>query len=138
MYFSGLYQMGYDTVGPKEFIYNDDVDPNCMQANFGYNSLYDIGANLIDFSIETVKIDFKYNNKSYRYQLWKGQYISGDIGTVGGEVGIYVRYPGKSYTGSHYDCAKKEDWLYMEMTVLWDEAEFDTSMPRWSILTSSV
>ncbi len=121
MYFSGLYSMGYDVIGPKEFIYNDDTDPKCMQKNFGYNVLYDAGAKLIDFSIETTRIKFDYGDKSYMLQLWKGQYISGDIGTVGGEVGLYTRAKNSVSAIGHYDCAAQEDWLNMEMTVLWDE-----------------
>ena len=132
MTFAGLYQSGYDIIGLKPYIFNDDKDPDCMQRHFGYNSLYDVGANLIDFSIETVKIDFKYENKPYRFQLWKGQYISGDIGTVGGEIGIYTRTPGKFYTTSHYDCAAEEDWLKMEMTILWDENDDGNYLPQFT------
>lgn len=121
MYFSGLYSLGYDVIGPKEFIYNDDTNPNNMQKNFGYNVLYDAGAKLIDFSIETTRIKFDYDSKSYMLQLWKGQYISGDIGTVGGEVGLYTRNQNRTSAIGHYNCASEDDWLNMEMTVLWDE-----------------
>ena len=121
MYFTGLYRMGYDVIGPKEFIYNDDTSPDCTQRKFGYNVLYDAGAKLIDFSIETSRIKFNYDNKEYMVQLWKGQYISGDIGTVGGEVGIYTRAAGTKSAVGHYNCAAESDWLYMELTVLWDE-----------------
>ena len=81
--------MGYDVIGLKPYIYNNDKE-DCFQAEFGYNPLYDFGANLIDFSIETTKLDFKYEGKEYRIQLWKGQYISGEIGTVGGEIGALM------------------------------------------------
>ncbi len=121
MYFTGLYRMGYDVIGPKEFIYNDDTSPDCTQRKFGYNVLYDAGAKLIDFSIETSRIKFNYDNKEYMFQLWKGQYISGDIGTVGGEVGVYTRPVGTRSAVGHYNCADESDWLYMELTVLWDE-----------------
>lgn len=121
MSIAGLWYQGYDVIGKKQYIFNDDKDPNCMQANFGYNWLYDVGANLIDFHIETCKLPFEYNGKQYRVQLWKGQYISGEIGTVGGEIGLYTREPGKYYTPDHYDCAPKDEWVYMEMTCYWDE-----------------
>ncbi len=121
MTFAGLYTKGYDVYGPKSFIYNDDTSPNCTQRKFGYNKFYDFGANLIDFSIDTVRVKFTYAGKPYMIQMWKGQYISGDIGTVGGEVGIYTRDPQKAYTASHYDCAAESDWLDCEMTIFWDD-----------------
>lgn len=129
MSLAGLYGSGYDVIGLKSYIYNDDKDPNCAQRKFGYSPTYDALAGLIDFSIETTRIDFKYEGKSYRVQLWKGQYISGDIGTVGGEIGLYTRSPGKVYLDPQfYDCAAEEDWLKMEMTILWDE--FDDGVYR--------
>ncbi len=130
MTFAGLSRMGYSVIGLKDYIYNDDKDPECMQKNFGYNPLYDLGANLIDFSIETTKIDFKYDDKQYRFQFWKGQYISGEIGTVGGEVGIYTRPKGS--IGEHYNCADEDDWLKMEMTVYWDEFDNGEYLPQFS------
>lgn len=130
MYFSGLHSMGYKVIGPKQFIYNNDTDPNCTQRKFGYNALYDAGAKLIDFSIETAKFDFTYDNKEYRIQLWKGQYISGDIGTVGGEVGIYTRPVGSTSAIGHYNCAAESDWLMMELTVMWDEFDNGEYLPQ--------
>lgn len=131
MSLSGLYSSGYDVIGLKPYIFNDDKDPNCMQRHFGYNPGYDAGASLIDFTIETTRIDFKYENKPYRIQLWKGQYISGDIGTVGGEIGLYTRTPGKIYLiPEHYDCAAEEDWLKMEMTIFWNEFDDGRYLPQ--------
>lgn len=132
MTFAGLSRMGYDVIGLKPYIYNDDKDPNCMQKNFGYNPLYDFGANLIDFSIETTKLDFDYDGKEYRIQLWKGQYISGEIGTVGGEIGVYTRKPGSGIALDHYDCAAEDDWVQMEMTIYWDEFDNGEYLPQFS------
>ena len=133
MSLSGLYSSGYDVIGLKPYIFNDDKDPNCMQRKFGYNPSYDMGASLIDFTIETTRIDFKYENKPYRIQLWKGQYISGDIGTVGGEIGVYTRTPGRIYViPEHYDCAAEEDWLKMEMTVFWNEFDDGRYLPQFT------
>ncbi|MBQ8015948.1 MAG: DUF4474 domain-containing protein [Clostridia bacterium] len=130
MTFAGLSRMGYDVIGLKPYIFNDDKDPECFQKQFGYNPLYDFGANLIDFSIETTKLDFDYDGKEYRIQLWKGQYISGEIGTVGGEIGVYNRP--EIRTGEHYDCAEQDDWLKMEMTVYWDEFDNGEYLPQFS------
>ncbi len=130
MSFSGLNSMGYKVYGTKEYIYNDDTDPACVQANFGYNRLYDWGAQLIDFSIDTARMKFEYNNKEYMIQIWKGQYISGEMGTIGGEVGLYTRPKGAVSAIGHYNCAPYEEWLNMEMTVLWDEAGNGNYLPQ--------
>ncbi len=130
MSFSGLNSLGYKVYGTKEYIYNDDTDPNCVQANFGYNRLYDWGAQLIDFSIDTARMFFDYDGKEYMIQIWKGQYISGEMGTVGGEVGLYTRPKGTVSTIGHYNCAKYEDWLNMEMTILWDEEGNGNYLPQ--------
>lgn len=132
MTFAGLYRAGYDIIGLKPYIYNNDKE-DCFQAEWGYNPLYDAGANLIDFDIETTKLDFNYDGKKYRIQLWKGQYISGDIGTVGGEIGVYTRNPDKAYLmREHYDCAAEDDWVKMEMTVLWDENGDGNYLPQFT------
>ncbi len=128
MSFAGLMRMGYNVIGFKDYIYNDDKDPDCFQANLGYHPIYDLGANLIDFSIETTKLDFKYEDKKYRIQLWKGQYISGEIGTVGGEIGVYT-LP-KNSVSEFYNCAEQDDWLKMEMTVFWDEFDNGEYLPQ--------
>ncbi|MBQ2846985.1 MAG: DUF4474 domain-containing protein [Clostridia bacterium] len=130
MSFAGLSLMGYDVIGQKPYIYNDDKDPECFQANLGYTPLYDWGAGLIDFSIETTRLDFNYDNKQYRIQLWKGQYISGSIGTVGGEIGVYTRPKGS--VGQFYNCAEQDDWLKMEMTVYWDEFDNGEYLPQFT------
>ncbi|MBQ8764029.1 MAG: DUF4474 domain-containing protein [Clostridia bacterium] len=130
MSFAGLSRMGYDVIGLKPYIYNDDKDPDSFQKNFGYHPIYDLGANLIDFSIETTKLDFDYEDKEYRIQLWKGQYISGEIGTVGGEIGVYTRP--ESASGQFYNCAEEDDWVKMEMTVFWDEFDNGEYLPQFS------
>ncbi len=131
MTFAGLSRMGYDVIGLKPYIYNNDKE-DCFQAEFGYNPLYDFGANLIDFSIETTKLDFKYEGKEYRIQLWKGQYISGEIGTVGGEIGVYTRKPGTGIALDHYNCATEDDWVKMEMTIYWDEFDNGEYLPQFT------
>ncbi len=132
MTFAGLYSQGYDVIGMKPYIYNDDKDPNCFQRKFGYNPTYDASASLIDFTIETTRLDFDYDGKEYRIQLWKGQYISGDIGTVGGEIGVYTRKPGTGLLLDHYNCADEEDWLKMEMTVFWNEFDDGVYRPQFT------
>lgn len=100
----------YDPNG--NYYYTDDKD--CWQSNFGYNEGYDSLAVVGVMYYDTVRTKFVYDNKEWLIQIWKGQY---GYCFVGGEVGVYTRPIGKS--GSAYSCAAKEDWLKMEMTLLW-------------------
>ena len=88
-----------------------------MLGDFGYTPIYDSSK---DSYAETAKIDFNYDKKQYRFQLWKGQYLSGEIGTVGGSVSFCTN-PADATVGDVYFAPDKSDWLKMEMTVLWDE-----------------
>ncbi len=121
MTLAGLYKQGYDTFGRKKYIYNNDKD--CAQSAFGYNRFYDKAAGLLDFHIDTCRMKINdYDGRDWMIQFWKGTYITGDIGTVGCEIGLYNRKHGKSGgLVDHYACAEEPDWLPMEMTLLWDE-----------------
>lgn len=96
------------------YFYTDDK--NCWQRNFGFNEGYDSMAPLGMMNYDTVRIKFEYDNKEWLVQMWKGQY---GYAFVGGEVGVYTRKVGAG--GTHYNCAKQEDWLNMEMAFVWDK-----------------
>ncbi len=98
------------------FYYTDDKE--CWQKNFGFNEVYDNFAPLTMMYYDTVRTTFEYGGKEWLIQLWKGQY--GAV-FVGGEVGVYTRSLGS--IGTHFVCAYKEDWLYMETAFMWDEYE---------------
>lgn len=97
------------------YFYTDDK--NCWQQNFGFNEGYDSMAPLGMMNYDTVRVKFEYDNKEWLIQMWKGQY---GYAFVGGEVGVYTRRVGAS--GTHYNCAKQEDWLNMEMAFVWDRS----------------
>ncbi len=122
MTINGLRKQGFAVFSTGQYIYNDDK--NAKQAKFGYNRFYDKAASMIDFYIDTCRITFKnYAGKDWMIQLWKGTYITDpEIGTVGCEIGLYNRKAG-TYGGlyDHYNCATEPDWLYMEMSMLWDD-----------------
>lgn len=96
------------------YFYTDDK--KCWQQNFGFNEGYDSMAPLGMMNYDTVRIKFEYDNKEWLIQMWKGQY---GYAFVGGEVGVYTRKVGAG--GTHYNCAKQEDWLNMEMAFVWDK-----------------
>ncbi len=102
----------YDPNG--NYYYTDDK--NAWQSNFGFNEGYDSMAPVTMMYYDTVRTKFVYDNKEWLVQIWKGQY---GYAFVGGEVGIYTRKVGSG--GTHFNCAKKEDWLKMEMCFMWDE-----------------
>lgn len=102
----------YDPNG--NYYYTDDK--NAWQSNFGFNEGYDSMAPVTMMYYDTVRTKFVYGNKEWLVQLWKGQY---GYAFVGGEVGVYTRKTGS--VGTHFNCAKKEDWLKMEMCFMWDE-----------------
>lgn len=102
----------YDPDG--NYYYTDDK--NAWQSNFGFNEGYDSMAPLTMMVYDTVRTKFVYDNKEWLIQTWKGQY---GYAFVGGEVGVYTRKVGSS--GTHFNCAQKEDWLKMEMCFMWDE-----------------
>ena len=104
----------YDPDG--NYYYTDDK--NAWQSNFGFNEGYDSMAPLTMMFYDTVRTKFNYGGKEWMVQTWKGQY---GYAFVGGEVGLYTRKEGSS--GSHFNCAKKEDWLKMEMLFMWDETQ---------------
>lgn len=115
-------QIDFETAKVLSYKYDPDGgyfytdDKNCWQQNFGFNEGYDSMAPLGMMNYDTVRVKFTYDNKEWLVQMWKGQY---GYAFVGGEVGVYTRKVGAS--GTHYNCAKQEDWLNMEMAFVWDK-----------------
>ena len=90
------------------FYYTED-DP--WQRHFGFNKIYDFGAQFVFMFYDTARIKFEYNNKDWMVQLWKGQY--GGV-FIGAEIGVYTKPKGR--TVEHYDCANDSEALAMDMT----------------------
>ncbi len=114
--------INFDTASIASYKYDPDGnyyytdDKNAWQSNFGFNEGYDSMAPVTMMFYDTVRTKFVYGGKEWLVQTWKGQY---GYAFVGGEVGVYTRKTGSS--GSHFNCAKQEDWLKMEMCFMWDE-----------------
>ena len=66
--------------------YFTTTDP--WQRNFGFNILYDMGAPFVNFYYDTIRCKFRYENKDWLIQFWKGQY---GLVFYGCEVGVYTR-----------------------------------------------
>ena len=80
------------------------------QRNFGFNVLYDMGAPFVNFYYDTIRCKFRYEDKDWLIQLWKGQY---GLVFLGAEIGIYTKPLDREQ--AHYDGASDEDMLYMSM-----------------------
>lgn len=104
----GLASYQYNPTG--NYYYTND-DP--WQRALGYNELYDNLAAFTAIYIDTMRCKFRYDNKDWMIQFWKGQY--GYV-FVGHEIGVY--YKPIDRTTEHYDCVSDEDSLYMSMNGL--------------------
>ena len=89
--------------------YFTTTDP--WQRNFGFNVLYDMGAPFVNFYYDTIRCKFRYENKDWLIQFWKGQY---GLVFLGAEIGVYTKPLDRSQ--AHYDGASDDDMLYMSMS----------------------
>ena len=103
---NGFLGYQYDRAGQYYYTVNDP-----WQRNFGFNTLYDIGAPFLNFYYDTFRVKFTYKKMEWLIQFWKGQY---GLVFVGSEIGCY--YKPADDTGVHYDAVSDEDALYMSMT----------------------
>lgn len=105
---------------PLGFFYdqNQDVISSGMypwQRELGYCKLYDEAAIALNMAIHCEPIYFRYNNRRWLIEFWKGQYGM----TTGGEVGIYVTdksdisIPGV-FAGPFFECVSDEERIQME------------------------
>jgi len=87
---------------------------DCWQRKFGYCRLYDEASALFSMIIDCEPIYFRYRDKKWLLEFWKGQYGM----TTGAEVGIYytskpdLDIPG-IFKGTFYHCVKDEDRINM-------------------------
>lgn len=93
--------------------YYTNEDP--WQRTLGYNEMYDNLAAFTAIFIDTMRCKFRYDNKDWMVQFWKGQY--GYV-FIGHEIGVY--YKPIDRTAEHYDCVSDADSLYMEMNGMRD------------------
>ena len=109
---------------PVEDCFCTAEDP--WQRNFGFNKVYDIASQAVMIQYDTDPIQFTcHEGEEWMIQPWKGQY---GMVMYGGEIGVYKKYTERD--AEHYDCARDEDMLMMEMdlytynydTQSWDHA----------------
>ncbi len=101
----GIFGYLYDS---KEKCFYTASDP--WQRLVGYNAIFDVCAPFTFIDFDTVRLDFKYQDKDWRIQLWKGQY---GLLFYGAEVGVYTKPQDRKL--AHYNCASDDELLMMEM-----------------------
>lgn len=99
---------GYLFDSDGNFFFTSD-DP--WQRNFGYNQAFDTAAPFVSIYMDTMRLKFRYDNRDWMIQFWKGQY---GLAFVGAEIGVYTKPLDREV--DHYDAASDEDALYMSMT----------------------
>lgn len=106
MFDNGLAGYKFDSDGNYYFTADDP-----WQRNFGYNQLFDTAAPFTSIYMDTMRAKFRYKNKDWMIQFWKGQY---GLAFIGSEIGVYTKPLDR--TVEHYDAASNDDALYMSCT----------------------
>ena len=106
MFDNGLAGYKFDSDGNYYFTADDP-----WQRNYGYNQLFDTAAPFTSIYMDTMRVKFRYKNKDWMIQFWKGQY---GLAFIGSEIGVYTKPLDR--TVEHYDAASNDDALYMSCT----------------------
>lgn len=70
------------------FLSREDImttQHHAWQRDFGYHTLYDFSAPCFHMIFDCEPVYFDYDNRTWRFEFWKGQYGI----TLGGEIGLY-------------------------------------------------
>lgn len=106
MFDNGLAGYKFDAEGNYYFTADDP-----WQRNFGYTQTFDTLAPFVSIYMDTMRVKFRYQDKDWMVQLWKGQY---GLAFVGSEIGVYTKPLDR--TVDYYDAASNDDALYMSCT----------------------
>ncbi len=102
--------LGY-MLAPREGLVYNIKDP--FQKLFGFNEVYEFLQPVAFVFADTIRCKFTYEGRDWLLQLWKGAYAF--CICTGGEIGLYNKPTSRNV--EHYDCAREEDWIGMEMTI---------------------
>ena len=113
---SNINQAAQTSQGFMSYLFNDEgnfyyTEDDPWQRHFGFNKVYDFGAQFVFMYYDTARIYFDYGEKNWMVQMWKGQY--GGV-FIGAEIGVYTKPMDRDV--EHYDCANDEEALKMDMS----------------------
>ena len=100
----------YSNLGDYYYSNNDRT----WQMPFGFIRLYDNASQIIGYQYDFARVVFTYGNKDWLIEFWKGQY---GLFQLGGEIGVYTKYAVGFGDTPASQCAGRDDWLDMEMTL---------------------
>ncbi|MBQ6019852.1 MAG: DUF4474 domain-containing protein, partial [Clostridia bacterium] len=113
-----LYSLGFAYNAQENMFYTTN-DP--WQRNMGFTPLYDNLSVLGNMYYDTIRFDFPYGGKRWRYQIWKGRYGA----TSGCEMGAYWQEPNTANTdyfytpeendplpGMYFELYRYEDYMF--------------------------
>lgn len=105
-----LYNFGYVYNAEENMFYTTN-DP--WQRNMGFTPFYDNISVLGNIYYDTVRFDFLYGGRRWRYQIWKGRYGV----TSGCEMGAYWQEPDTANTDYFYTPADTDPLpgMYFEL-----------------------
>lgn len=100
-----------------------NTNKHSMQSYFGYADLYELFGPALGMDLDTQVVNFTYNGKEYRLQVWKGSYGQG--GAYGGEIGLYYKNLDsknpvtflESLVPGWYACVDPQDQVRMRMVL---------------------
>lgn len=106
--FGLLYDPGQDVVYYKK---------DSILRHAGYSIVFDVAAPTANIVIDCEPIYFKYANKLWMIELWKGQYSL----ATGCEIGVYntpkIDTPWGSLSSIHFNVAKDDELLVIAFTL---------------------
>lgn len=113
---SNINQAAQTSQGFMSYLFNDEgnfyyTEDDPWQRHFGFNRVYDFGAQFVFMYYDTARIRFDYGEKNWMVQMWKGQY--GGV-FIGAEIGVYTKPMDREV--EHYDCANDDEALKMDMS----------------------
>lgn len=106
---------------PFGFCYQEKQDIitsalDAWQRQFGYHSLFDRTAHHFGMILDCEPVYFYYMDRTYRIELWKGQYgIS-----LGAEAGIYYAdgiLPPEQFDSAHFQSVPDDGMMIMELSL---------------------
>lgn len=112
---TGILGIGYDFNFDFD-TFSSAADP--WQRDFGFCRDYDRLAFLIGDWFSTIRVRFRYDDRDWMIQLWKGTY---SFNMQGAEIGIYNKPTDRE--ALYYDCAADPDRMEMSFTVYLDGEE---------------
>jgi len=114
---NGALALGFDWDLSQMVLY---TPTNSWQRGFGFCELYDIFSPAAMFYYKTIRFKFRYGDKDWLIQLWKGQYSV----TIGAELGIYNKPADREE--EFYDCASDDCMMPVSLKLYkWNKLVFE-------------